>query len=415
MDILRIATSGSVDDGKSTLIGRLLFETKHVPQDKLEQLKIDSKRRGLDFTDLSLLTDGLISEREQGITIDVAHVYFATAKRKYIIADTPGHEEYTRNMVTGASQSDVAIVLIDARKGILPQTKRHLSIANLLHLKTAIIAINKMDLLSYSEQRFRELQSDVEKLAHELNITIPLKFIPISALEGEGITAWTGKMSWHNGLPLLQLLDNLDFSTLKEQPFRFNVQTVIRPKSGEFKDYRAYAGVVISGEVRKGMKIRVAQTDQIATVSKIEKWGTELPKSGKDQAVTLLLEEHIDLSRGDYLLAAENTLELQRTFTANICWMSTKQMNERQKLILQQGTRSTQVLVNQIHNVLNMENSQKESATQLNLNDIGLVSFKAAAAIPTEPFSSEGEHGGFILIDPSTYHTIGAGFMAASY
>ncbi|MFT4779489.1 MAG: sulfate adenylyltransferase subunit 1, partial [Flavobacteriales bacterium] len=213
MDILRIATSGSVDDGKSTLIGRLLYETKHVPQDKLEQLKIDSERRGLDFTDLSLLTDGLISEREQGITIDVAHVYFATAKRKYIIADTPGHEEYTRNMVTGASQSDVAIVLIDARKGILPQTKRHLSIANLLQLKTAIIAINKMDLLAYSEDRFNELQSDVEKLAQELNIKIPLQFIPISALEGEGITAWTGKMDWFKGLPMLQMLDNIDFDT----------------------------------------------------------------------------------------------------------------------------------------------------------------------------------------------------------
>ncbi|MFT5957302.1 MAG: sulfate adenylyltransferase subunit 1 [Flavobacteriales bacterium] len=411
MDILRIATSGSVDDGKSTLIGRLLYETKHVPQDKLEQLKIDSERRGLDFTDLSLLTDGLISEREQGITIDVAHVYFATAKRKYIIADTPGHEEYTRNMVTGASQSDVAIVLIDARKGILPQTKRHLSIANLLQLKTAIIAINKMDLLAYSEDRFNELQSDVEKLAQELNIKIPLQFIPISALEGEGITAWTGKMDWFKGLPMLQMLDNIDFDTSEKHPFRFNVQTVIRPKSGEFKDYRGYAGTVLSGEVYKGMKIKVAQTDQIATISNIEKWGNSLQSSGKDKAVTLLLKEEVDLSRGDYLVAAENELTLKRNFRAHVCWMGAKQMNERQKLILQQGTRSTQVLVDQIQNVLNMENSKQEKKEHLALNDIGAVAFKAASAIPTESFSNEGEHGGFILIDPSTYHTVGAGFM----
>jgi len=233
MDILRIATSGSVDDGKSTLIGRLLYETNHVPKDKIEQLRIDSAKRGLDFTDLSLLTDGLISEREQGITIDVAHVYFATSRRKYIIADTPGHEEYTRNMVTGASQSDVAIVLIDARKGVLSQTKRHLSIAQLLNLEQVSVAINKMDLVDYSEATFNSLCLQVKRSAEELKINVPIQFIPVSAFEGEGVTHFTGKMPWFEGSDLLTMLDDFQPVERNEQAFRFNVQSVIRPRSEE--------------------------------------------------------------------------------------------------------------------------------------------------------------------------------------
>ena len=412
MDILRIATSGSVDDGKSTLIGRLLYETNHVPKDKIEQLRIDSEKRGLGFTDLSLLTDGLISEREQGITIDVAHVYFATEKRKYIIADTPGHEEYTRNMVTGASQSDIAIVLIDARKGVLSQTKRHLSIAQLLNLEQVIVAINKMDMVTYSEATFNTLCDDVKACTEQLNIDLPIHFIPVSAFEGEGVTRFTGKMPWYNGPDLLALLDSFQPSVQQQQTFRFNVQSVIRPKSGEFKDYRSYTGVVQSGEVKAGLEVRNAHTEQTASIKVVEKWGNTLSSSGPDQAITLQLNEDIDLSRGDLLVQTTDSVQLKNQFSAQLCWMSQQTVGARQKFILQQGTASTRVIIERIENVLNLENAQRESATSLKLNDIGKVDLKTASPIMTEPFVNTGKHGGFILIDPSNNSTVAAGFMS---
>lgn len=412
MDILRIATSGSVDDGKSTLIGRLLYETNHVPKDKIEQLRIDSAKRGLDFTDLSLLTDGLISEREQGITIDVAHVYFATSRRKYIIADTPGHEEYTRNMVTGASQSDVAIVLIDARKGVLSQTKRHLSIAQLLNLEQVIVAINKMDLVDYSEATFNSLCLQVKRSAEELKINVPIQFIPVSAFEGEGVTHFTGKMPWFEGPDLLTMLDDFQPAERNEQAFRFNVQSVIRPKSGEFKDYRAYTGIVQNGMVEAGMKVRNAQTEQLASIRSVEKWGTSIQQSGPDQAITIQLNEDIDLSRGDLLVESNDPIRLKNQFSAQLCWMSQQRVAARQKFILQLGTASTRVIIERIENVLNLENAQRKADTSLNLNDIGKVDFKTASPIVTDPFVNTRKHGGFILIDPSTNSTVGAGFMA---
>jgi sulfate adenylyltransferase subunit 1 len=411
MEILRIATSGSVDDGKSTLIGRLLFDTNHVPKDKLEQIEKGSKKRGLNFTDLSLLTDGLISEREQGITIDVAHVYFSTAKRKCIIADTPGHEEYTRNMVTGASQSDVAIVLIDARKGVLNQTRRHLSIVGLLKMKAVIVAINKMDLVDYSQVRFEEIAFEVNELLPKIGVTSEVYFVPTSALSGEGVTAWSDKMPWFSGPSLLQLLDNVDIEKNEDDIPLFNVQTVIRPRSDDFHDYRAYAGYLLSGTLVKGQKVRVASTGQLATIQKIEKWGREMDSSAKDKALTIHLEESIDLSRGDLLVPINHDPNMKREFSARLCWMGQRQLFPNQKLIFQLGTFSTQVLTTQILSVVDLNTFTSGSTSVLSMNDIGHVRFRSAAAVPAEPYTGGSEQGGFILIDPSDNATVAAGFI----
>jgi sulfate adenylyltransferase subunit 1 len=411
MDVLRIATSGSVDDGKSTLIGRLLYETKQVPQDKMENARQVSERQGLDFTDLSLLTDGLLSEREQGITIDVAHVYFATSKRKYIIADTPGHEEYTRNMVTGASQSDAAIILIDARKGILPQTRRHLAIASMLRLHSIVVAINKMDLVGYDQQTFETHKAEVLKAVDEIECSARIRILPISALEGDGVTTWLGNMPWHSGPCLLESLEMIESKNWEEQPTRFMVQTVIRPKSGEFKDYRAYAGSLLSGTVKVGDDIINTRTGQKAAVLKLEKWGHELSRSGVDKALTVHLNKDIDVNRGDLLVPAEHDAKVGREVVAKVCWMTQEPLHKRQKLLMSQGVNTVRVVVEDIVSVVNPEDSTLTEKDHLDLNDISTIKLLTSAPLPREPYTGQGEQGGIILIDPLGHHTVGAGVI----
>ncbi|MDP5121174.1 MAG: GTP-binding protein, partial [Spirosomaceae bacterium] len=316
MDILKIATAGSVDDGKSTLIGRLLYETKSITKDKIEALEAASKRKGLDFVDLSLLTDGLIAEREQGITIDVAHIYFNSPQRKYIIADTPGHFEYTRNMVTGASNAAVSVILVDARNGVSEQTKRHFYIASLLRVKEVIVAVNKMDLVDYDEAQFRQIQSDfVEKVGEASFAEQRITFIPLSSLFGENIVEVSAKMPWYKGQSLLQHLESIELDKVShnssELPARFAVQYVIRPKTEEFHDYRGYAGRLSSGTFSVGDTIQVHPSGQASVIKTIEKFGENLEHAKAGDSVTLTLETDIDVSRGNMITKATEAVEPQ--------------------------------------------------------------------------------------------------------
>ncbi|MEO0404718.1 MAG: GTP-binding protein, partial [Bacteroidota bacterium] len=378
MELLRIATSGSVDDGKSTLIGRLLFETDHIPTDRLKALEISSQKRGLDFTDLSLLTDGLLAERAQGITIDVAHIYFATKQRKYIIADTPGHVEYTRNMITGASNAEVSIVLIDARRGVLEQTKRHLFIAHLLKLPQVIIAINKMDLVDYDQAVFKSIEKEVLEAAKTMGLESKLSFIPMSALQGEGVTQHLGYQKWYNGSTLLELLEDIPVQAEVDQAARFQVQHVIRPKSEAHPDFRGFAGAVESGVFEVGEEIRNTRTQQVSTVKKLEKWGSELPSSGKDLAVTVHLSDEIDARRGDVFIKNTSDQAATKQVAADICWMNDRPLNPRSTYILQQGTQRTKAKVKDVSQTVNMDNLEWETAGEVHLNDISKVSFKLA-------------------------------------
>ena len=412
MDILRIATSGSVDDGKSTLIGRLLYETGQVPTDRMQQIEESSKRRGLSFTDLSLLTDGLISEREQGITIDVAHIYFHTPARKYIIADTPGHEEYTRNMVTGASQSEVAITLIDARYGMLEQTRRHLHIAHLLKMSNLIVAINKMDLVGYERSAFEAIKSEVESYVNQLGASFTLHFIPMSALHGEGVTAFKDGLSWYQGAPLLDILESIKPRNIinAEGQTNFQVQQVLRPRGGDDPDFRGYAGSLRTGSIRVGDEIQVLSTGKSSTVVGVHKWGTELNASGPDQALTVLLADDIDLRRGDALIAKENDLATSRRMTASICWMDEQPMTSRKKYIYQQGSFSTKIMVDQIQGTVNLKNGELKSNHQVLLNEIAKATFKSASAIPAIQYQEGNSTGAFALIDEQSLNTVAVGF-----
>lgn len=405
MEIIRIATSGSVDDGKSTLIGRLLYETGQVAKDKMEHIEASSKKRGLQFTDLSLLTDGLIAEREQGITIDVAHIYFQTSQRKYIIADTPGHVEYTRNMVTGASTADATIVLLDASKGIQEQTKRHLKVSNLLEIPNVIFAINKMDLVQYDEATFIEFKLKLEALAESINLKGKTHFIPMSALEGEGVTKFSDKIAWNNGPSLLEILETVTAKSEMSQSnsLCFQVQTVIRPKSGEFREYRGYSGRLFSGELKVGDEIVVSPSRTKARITHIEKWGTELEATGPSKAVTLRLDRDIDCSRGDIILDVQDNRTITKDWESNVCWMDQKELIPGGKYILQNGTASMRVKVSEIRN----ENQDN----QLRINEFGTIRFKSSQPFPHLPFQEIGEAGAFILVDESTLQTSGVGFV----
>src|SRR5690606_24066876 len=350
MEVLRIATAGSVDDGKSTLIGRLLFETNSITTDKLEAIQRASQRKGIDFLDLSLLTDGLIAEREQGITIDVAHIYFNTPKRKFIIADAPGHVEYTRNMITGASKADVSIILVDARNGILEQTHRHYYISNLLNIPRVIVCVNKMDLMDYSEARFREIEQDFVEFSSKIKSdTQEIFFLPISSLYGENITQKSQKMPWYTGRPLLDILETMDVHKTEAQlPSRFPIQYVIRPRTTEYHDYRGYAGRVSSGRFSVGDKVTVLPSGQKSVIKAIDRFSKSLQTAATRQSVTLVLQDDIDSSRGDLIGRDEELPELQREFTSRICWLNRDPMVPGKSYLLQHGTAYTKAKISTI-------------------------------------------------------------------
>ncbi|MCP9767021.1 sulfate adenylyltransferase [Lacihabitans sp. LS3-19] len=415
MDILRIATAGSVDDGKSTLIGRLLFETQSITKDKIEALKTASQRKGLDFVDLSLLTDGLIAEREQGITIDVAHIYFNTPTRKYIIADTPGHFEYTRNMVTGASNASVSIILIDARNGVGEQTRRHFYISSLLEIKNVVVAVNKMDLVDYDENRFNEIKSDFFELSDKVrkpnqNIT----FIPISSLYGENIVTQSEKMNWYEGNSLLQILEGIAPEDIDAEvlPFRFPVQQVIRPKSEEYHDFRGYAGKIASGQINKGDLVTALPSQQISKVKEILKYDLSLNSAHQTESVVITLEDDIDISRGNMLVKVGEQPELKKQIDAKICWMDTDAMKIGKTYLIQHGVNRVKAKISAINSRLEISTfEESENVDELNLNQIGVVSFKLGGFVFSDNFEANPANGAFIIIDEFNNNTVGVGFV----
>lgn len=413
MDILRIATAGSVDDGKSTLIGRLLYDTKSVTKDKLEAVESSSKRKGLDFVDLSLLTDGLIAEREQGITIDVAHIYFATDRRKYIIADTPGHVEYTRNMITGASNVEASIVLIDARNGVIEQTRRHLFISSLLRIDTVFVCINKMDLVDYNEEVFNRIQSDVEELAAKIGLESTLHFIPIAAKHGDNVVDRTPQLGWYRGRTLLEYLEALPVHKKDETlPARFQVQYVIRPHSEEHHDFRGYAGKLVSGSLKIGEEVIVLPSLKVSRIKSISTADVPKQVAHAGESITLELEDDVDISRGNMVVPVNSFYTQATSCTATLNWMDDQPLTAGKTYLLQHGVNRVKAKVFAINSVLDITTmEEQENATSFRLNDIGRVTLKTAKPIFADIYKDNPRNGAFILIDEFSNNTIAVGMI----
>ncbi|MEO6187589.1 MAG: GTP-binding protein [Ginsengibacter sp.] len=409
MDLLRFITAGSVDDGKSTLIGRLLYDSKSILLDQLAAIEKQSKNKSNGEIDLALLTDGLRAEREQGITIDVAYKYFSTPKRKFIIADAPGHIQYTRNMVTGASNSELAIILIDARNGVVEQTRRHSIIASLLIIPHIVVAINKMDLVDYSEDVYNNIVIDYQKVAESLELK-DVQYIPISALNGDNIVEKSSKFSWYKGESLLQLLENVEVSSdINLEDGRFPVQFVIRPQAADLHDYRGYAGKIISGIYRKGDKVIVQPSGVETTIKAIEIAGEETEEAFAPQSIVMHLKDDIDVSRGDMIVHLDNQPMVKRQFEALVCWMGDKPLQAGNKYFLQINSQVVRCVVNEIEYKLDVNTLKKDfSADKAGLNDIVKASIKTASPIAIDSYKKLRENGGVILIDETSCVTVGA-------
>lgn len=414
MEVLRIATSGSVDDGKSTLIGRLLYDTQSIPQDKMEALHAASKRKGLDFTDLSLLTDGLVAEREQGITIDVAHIYFSTPTRKYIIADTPGHIEYTRNMVTGASNAQASLILVDARKGIVEQTYRHFFIAGLLRIPHLVIVVNKMDLVEYSQSRFDQIVADFrELLASAQYQPQSLRFIPVSSLYGENVAAKGTKMDWYTGETLLEHLEQVSFDHGDQaHPARFPVQSVVRPRTEAFHDYRGFAGKVSSGHFKLGDTVTSLPSMQQSKIKSIDRFEATQQVANARESVVITLEDEIDTSRGNMLVKAGNEPAPLKEINAHVCWMDQQKLVPGKTYLLQHAINRVKAKVQHIQHVIDVTSNRiVEDKKELGLNDIGKITLKTAQPIFADPYHINPANGAFILIDEFSHATVAVGFV----
>lgn len=408
MDILRFLTAGSVDDGKSTLIGRLLYDSKNILIDQMEALERSSKNSTNGQVDLALLTDGLRAEREQGITIDVAYKYFSTPKRKFIIADAPGHIQYTRNMVTGASNSDLIIILIDARNGVIEQTKRHSIIASLLNIPYVVVAINKMDLVEYSQTRFNEIVAQYNQVAQSLNLK-NVTFIPISALNGDNVVEPSEHIHWYKGDTLLNLLETIEIqSSTNFTNARFPVQLVLRPQSEEWHDYRGYAGRIESGIFRKGDEIQVLPSQISAKISTIELNNQEVTEAFAPQSVVIHLDKDIDISRGDMIAKMDTSLKIGQEIEALICWMDDKPMNIRNRYLLQHNSKITPVIIQNIEYKLDVNTLEKQETSQATLNEVVKVKLKTATALAYDNYQENRANGGAILIDQTSFVTVGA-------
>jgi len=417
MEVLKIATAGSVDDGKSTLIGRLLYDTKSLTNDKLEAIERASKQKGFDYLDFSFATDGLVAEREQGITIDVAHIYFSTQTKSYIIADTPGHVEYTRNMVTGASTSQAAIVLVDARKGVIEQTNRHFFINNLLRIKDVIVTINKMDLVDFSEETYNTIKADFEALVKKRDYQDQtITFIPVSALKGDNVVHGSDNMPWYKGQTLLEHLELLDTKDIYNRGTpRFPVQYVVRPKTNEFHDFRGYAGKVYGGDLSVGDDIVVLPSQTKSKIKDIYVYKNKYETAVRRSSFTLTLENDINVSRGDMIVRANDLPTIDKQFTATICWMDSKQLTSGSKYVLQHGINKVLAKVDSINHKINPDYSGIDTDTQsLGVNDIASVSFKLNRPIFFDAFKEHRTNGSFILIDTQSNSTVGAGFIQQS-
>lgn len=413
MEMLRFATAGSVDDGKSTLIGRLLYDTKTIFEDQIEAVERASARMGAEYTNLALLTDGLRAEREQGITIDVAYRYFATPRRKFIIADTPGHIQYTRNMVTGASTADLAIVLIDARKGILEQSRRHAFLASLLRIPHLVLAVNKMDLVDYDQRRFEEVRNEFRDFAAKLNIA-DLTFIPVSALHGDNIVDRSANMAWYQGPSLLHHLEEVHIASDRNLiDARFPVQYVIRPQSDQYHDYRGYAGTVAGGVLRTGDEVEVLASGFRSTIKSIETFDGPVREAFAPMAVTIRLNDEIDVSRGDMIVRPNNKPTVAQDVDAMLCWMSERvPLRAGSKFLIKHTTRSTRVIVKELSYLLDVNTLHRdESASELSLNEIGRMRFRSQAPLFFDEYRRNRQTGSFVLIDETSNATVGAGMI----
>ncbi|HUN79061.1 MAG TPA: GTP-binding protein [Solirubrobacteraceae bacterium] len=439
LDLLRFTTAGSVDDGKSTLIGRLLFDTKQVFEDQLEHVAEASMRRGGEGAlDLALLTDGLRAEREQGITIDVAYRYFATTRRRFIIADCPGHQQYTRNMVTGASTADLAVILLDARKGVLEQSKRHAFISALLGIPHMVVAVNKMDLVERSRERFEELTRDFEAFAERLGMraragstsdsTEPggsgrraaeVTYIPISALEGDNVVERSAAMDWYTGPTLLEHLEEVEvaYDHPSETPARFPVQWVVRPASADpshpHADYRGYAGQLASGALRRGEEVVALPSGLRTRIAGIDTFDGEIDEALAPMSVTLRLEDELDVSRGELICRPEESPAVARELTADVCWLNERPLRQGGRYVLKHTSRSVTAIVDGLADCVDVHSLQRTpDPAELALNDIGGVRLRTSAPLTFDPYERNRRTGSFILIDEATNETVGAGMLA---
>ena len=412
-ELLRFTTAGSVDDGKSTLIGRLLYDSKSIFQDQLEAIESASLRRGEEGVNLALLTDGLRSEREQGITIDVAYRYFATPKRKFIIADTPGHIQYTRNMVTGASTANVALILIDARNGVVEQTRRHAIISSLLQIPHLVVCINKMDLVDYSAERFEEVKDDFENFAAKLDVK-DVSFVPVSALMGDNIVDRSDNMNWYEGPTLMYYLENVHIAS--DHNFidvRFPVQCVIRPYSDDYHDYRGYAGRVAGGVLKKGDEVTALPSGFSSKIKAIDTADGEVEAAFPPMSVTVRLEDEIDISRGDMIVRTNNQPSVTQDVEAMVCWFdSDRPIQERGKYAIMHTTQLARAMVKQVHYKLDINTlSRNTDDRTLAMNDIGRITLRTTKPVFTDAYRRNRITGSFVLIDEGTNNTVGAGMI----
>jgi bifunctional enzyme CysN/CysC len=416
MELLRFATSGSVDDGKSTLIGRLLFDSKQIYQDQLDSVERTSNARGDEYVDLALLTDGLRAEREQGITIDVAYRYFSTPKRKFIIADTPGHIQHTRNMVTGASTADLVLVIVDARNGVTEQTRRHASIASLLRIPHLVVCINKMDLVDYAESRFNELRDEFAEFAKDLDVE-EMSYIPISALVGDNVVDCSTNMDWYVGPSLLEHLEEVDVdSDHNFVDVRFPVQRVVRPHASDLHDFRGYAGQVAGGVMHVGDEIMVLPSGKTSTITAIETMDGPLSEAYAPMSVVVRIADNLDISRGDLFCVANNQPLVSQELTALICWMAEAPLRVGQRLAIKHTTRWARALVQKVNfrrdvNTLDHD----EAASELELNDIGGITIKTTEPLFVDTYARNRTTGSFILVDEVTNVTVAAGMLVSAH
>jgi sulfate adenylyltransferase subunit 1 len=409
--LLRVATAGSVDDGKSTLVGRLLYDAKAVLADQLAAVQDASRRRGYDEADLALLVDGLRAEREQGITIDVAYRYFATGRRSFVLADTPGHVQYTRNMVTGASTADVAVVLVDARAGLVEQSMRHATIAALLGVDHLVLAVNKMDLVGWSEEVFDGLLREFAGLAEDRGVR-SWSAVPISALHGDNVVDRSDRLPWYAGPPLLELLETVEPAVPDEVGSRFPVQLVMRPRTQAHPDYRGYAGRVAAGLLRVGDAVTVLPSGQTTSVAGIDTADGPLQEAPAGRSVVVRLADDLDVSRGDLLAGTGAAPQVTRELTATVCWLAETTLESGSRWRVRQATRDVRAVVAEVHDVLDVTTGRRRPAGALALNDIGTVTLRTAEPLVVDPYRASRRTGGLLLVDEFGGATVGAGMVA---
>ncbi|MBO0826586.1 MAG: sulfate adenylyltransferase [Streptosporangiales bacterium] len=413
MDLLRFATAGSVDDGKSTMIGRLLFDSKAIFEDQLDAVERASRTRGTEYTDLALLTDGLRAEREQGITIDVAYRYFATPRRKFIIADTPGHVQYTRNMVTGASTANLGVVLVDARNGLTEQSRRHAFLLNLLRVPHVLLAVNKMDLVGYAEDVYERIREEFQIFAQRLNVA-DLTVIPISALKGDNVVERSAEMSWYDGPTLLGHLENIHVASDRNLiDVRFPVQYVIRPKSNQYHDFRGYAGTLAGGVMKVGDEVMVLPSGFTSTITGIDTYDGPVQEAFPEKAVVVRLADDIDISRGDMICRPHNSPRVTQDLDAMVCWMGERgTLRKGGRYVLKHTTRTVRAIVRDLHYRLDINTLHRdEAADALTLNEIGRITLRTTQPLFADDYGRNRTTGGFILIDEATNQTVAAGML----